>query len=277
MAHWTLNMLTVPLLVGLIASAIVFFLEKRWKVGERSEWARAIFAFLMTALISFNMQTLYEVNMLVHRSDVDQLKRVKNSLDPDLLLIFGSHFDELIDGMRSVIEKHEMRLSDIDQYRFFYKKFLAAYPDATFYATSLPREEYFWSPGQVRKNSVEEAIHNFIGQGGRFERIFFTSGPESPQKEEERRVMNLHSQLGIKVYYIDDADVSPEQRRFFLVASNGKVAAEATLGMDSKISELVITVDQSRADYYLRLFEKLKQHPKLQEYQPETKVARLPQ
>lgn len=130
MTQWTLNMLAVPFLIGFIASGLVFLIERRWKVGERAEWSRAIFAFLMTTLLSFNLQTLYEVNMLVNRSSVDQLERVKSSLDPDLLLIFGSHFDELIDGMRSVVEKHEMRLSDIDQYRFFYRKFLAAYPAA---------------------------------------------------------------------------------------------------------------------------------------------------
>jgi hypothetical protein len=135
--------------------------------------------------------------------------------------------------MRSVVEKREMRLSDIDQYRFFYKKFLAAYPNITFYATSLPREEYFWSSDQVRKNSVEEAIRDYIAKGGRFERIFFTSGPESPTAADERKVMNLHYQLGIKVYYIEDADLPPQQRRFFLAASNGKVAAEATLGMNN--------------------------------------------
>lgn len=125
----------------------------------------------------------------------------------------------------------------------------------------------------MRKNSVEEAIRDYVTRGGQFERIFFTSGPSSPKGANERKVMSLHSQLGIKVFHIEEAELPPEQRRFFLVASNGKIAAEALLGMNNRISELVITVDESRADYYLRLFERLKQHPKLQEYRPGSRTT----
>ncbi|HYO12262.1 MAG TPA: hypothetical protein VE685_03590 [Thermoanaerobaculia bacterium] len=268
MVDFILKTLSIPFLIGLVAAVLVFLVEKRWSLGTRSELAKAIFAFLMTTLLSFNLQTLYEVNSVVKRSSIDQLENLKSSLGSDFTLIFGDHFDAMIDGVRGVVEKREMRLSDIDQYRYFYKRVRAAYPDVTFYATSLPREEYFWSPDQVRKNSVEEAIRDHILRGGRFERIFFTSGPDNPKAGEEERVVKVHSRLGINVYYIHEQDLPAGQRRFFLVASNGKVAAEALLGMNNRISELVITVDESQAEHYLRLFEKLKQNPKLQEYRP---------
>jgi hypothetical protein len=266
MLRFASEMLAVPLFFGLVVAVLVFIVEKWWSFGAKAEVWKAVFAFLMTTLLAFNLQTLYDLNRSLKRSSLDQLEDVKRSLDPDFMLIFGSHVNELIAGFRTIVEHHEMRLSDIDQYRYFYRRFLAAYPGITFYATSLPREEYFWSPGEVRKNSVEEAIRDYIVRGGRFERIFFISDEGSPKAADEEKVMRLHHDLGIKVYYIREGDLQPELRRCFLVASNGKVASEATLGMNNKISELVITVDEERAQDYLRRFEKLKQNPKLQEY-----------
>jgi hypothetical protein len=60
MTQWTLRLFAIPFVIGLITAILVFFIERRWKVGEKAEWYRAGFAFLMSALLSFNLQTLYE-------------------------------------------------------------------------------------------------------------------------------------------------------------------------------------------------------------------------
>lgn len=268
MIDFMISALAVPFGIGFLASVVVSLVDRRWSGGRKEEAARGIFTFLASTLLAFNIQTLYDINRLLRQDGIQDLQKVKQSLDPEFLLIFGDHIDSMIEGIRDVVEKRQMRLDDIDQYRYFYRKFLETYPDATFYATSLPREDYFWSPGSIRRNSVEEAIQKHVAGGGHFERIFFTSSSEGASAAEERKVIDLHSQLGIKVYQIDEADVHPQQRRFFLVASNGKIAAEATLAMDNRISELVITVNEEEAGRYLQLFGKLKQNPKLQEYHP---------
>lgn len=274
----TLKPMLIALIMGFLSALFTFLVSHFFEreSSARMWWQNfrtAILVFLVTSPFFYMLNAVNRIEKLIQKMErtskatvIGQLNGLKEELDPDFRLIFEEHFNTLVTGLCEAIEKKTITITDIDQYRFIYKRILSAYPGITFYATSFPSQSYFWNPNKVEENSVEAATLKFIRNGGRLERIFLIEEETIQQGSETDRVMHVHANMGVDVSYIPQARISGPYLKFFLVASNGKVAVEATLGGGNKMSRLTLTVNNEAVKEYLRIFRYLKENAARRKY-----------
>jgi hypothetical protein len=187
------------------------------------------------------------------RSDtVERIAALRRQISPSLEAVFGDQISEMLVSLTSAINDQRIDLYDLDLFRFFYKRTLEAFPHATFLATSLPYQRYFW-----RNPPIEDAIARFVADGGKMQRIFLIYDPAELRKSEVKEVMQRQVETGVDVYISDARKIPTNLRRLFVVEEEGRIAWEVNIGPDSRINRVIATSDPASIASYQRTFKEL--------------------
>lgn len=197
----------------------------------------------------------------IMQETAERIANLRKQLDPNLDAVFGEHISDLLASIESAVKKRTFAFHDVDLFRYFYKRTLEVYPRATFLATSLPYQRYFW-----KNQPIEQAIARFIASGGRMKRIFFIGTPEELDNNEVKEILSIQCEIGVEVYIADAEAVPAHLRRFFLVEDKGRVAWEVFIGPDNRIVNIVATSDPSATRKYRRMFQELLELPETRRY-----------
>lgn len=196
--------------------------------------------------------SVLDLRSYIHQETTEKIANLRSQLDPNLDVIFGEHISDLLTSVERAVKRRTFEFHDIDLFRYFYKRTLEAYPHATFLATSLPYQRYFW-----KNQPMEQAMARFITSGGKIKRVFFISHPEELDDGEVKEILSSQVELGVETY-IADARVAPAHlRRFFVVETKGRIAWEVFIGPDSRIVSVVATSDSTETEKYARMYKEL--------------------
>lgn len=223
----TLTLLLVSILLGYMTSSIV----NRLGVLESS---------------------VLDLRSYARQETIEKITSLRNQLDPNLDVIFGEHISDLLTNVERAVRRQTFEFHDIDLFRYFYKRTLEAYPRATFLATSLPYQKYFW-----KNQPMEQAMARFISSGGKMKRVFFISRPEELDDTEVKEILSTQVGLGIETYITDARVVPAHLRRFFMVEAEGRIAWEVFIGPDNRIVRVVATSDPKETEKYARMYKEL--------------------
>lgn len=196
--------------------------------------------------------SVLHLRSFVQQEVTDKITSLRNQLDPNLEVIFGEHISDLLTSVERAVKRRTFEFHDIDLFRYFYKRTLEAYPRATFLATSLPYQKYFW-----KNQPIEQAMARFINGGGKIKRIFFVSRPEELDDNEVREILSTQVGIGIEVYIANAQTAPAHLRRFFFVESKGRIAWEVFIGPDNRIVSVVATSEPSDTEKYARMYKEL--------------------
>ena len=179
-------------------------------------------------------------------------QNLKEQINPRLKLVFGEHITELLINIQSAIKEQKIRLDDMELFRYFYKRTLEVYPKATFYATSIPSQKYFW-----KNKSSEQAIADFIANGGKMKRVFFLNSTVEAASIEEKEILNDQIEIGVEVYVTYSPNVPKRLKKFFLTEKEGQIAWEALIGPSREIIEVMATSNEDKTKEYVDIFDEL--------------------
>lgn len=200
-----------------------------------------------------SIQGLLEKLNIQYQSDtLEKLKFLQKQLDPNLEIVFGEHVLNLISGVESAVKSKQIKLHDVDLFRYFYRKTLEKYPKAIFYATSLPYKQYFW-----KDESTIRAMTRFIENKGSFKRIFFVSNTLELDELEVQEVLTEQQKSKIDVYTTVVKNVPKNFNKLFVVESKGRIAWEVFVDSSREIVSVIATSDPKETESYLRIFNEL--------------------
>jgi hypothetical protein len=242
---------SVALVVGIISLADLLGVLESELFTERLP---VITLLVLCAILGH--QALYLTGRLrlietdVAEMQMNRFRRLRERLDPEMLKVFGDHVTELIQNVNSAVHNQQIRITDLDLFRYFYRETLKAYPRKTFLATSVPDRKYFW-----KNDAVEEKIADFTKHGGTMKRVFFFNrldGPltDSHLTEEQREILVRQMEIGVEVYATcrapRDLDV------LFFTESTGRIAWTATVGQDSEMKDITASSNRGVNERYVR-------------------------
>ena len=193
-----------------------------------------------------------DLRTYLHQETTEKIASLRNQLDPNLDVVFGEHISDLLTSIERAVKERTFKFHDIDLFRYFYKRTLEAYPHATFLATSLPYQRYFW-----KNQPMEQAMARFITGGGKIKRVFFISRPEELDDGEVKGILSTQIEIGVETYIADARIVPAHIRRFFVVETRGRIAWEVFIGPDNRIVGVVATSDPLETEKYARMFKEL--------------------
>lgn len=188
----------------------------------------------------------------VQQDTLEKLSALREYIDPNLQAVFNEHISDLLTNIERALKGQEIRLFDINLFRYFFKRTFQAYPNSTFFATSFPYERFFW-----KNRSVEDATDEFLSAGGRIERIFYVKNQNELNISEVKEILETQCILGVQVYIALIDEIPPDLQRLFLVESQGRIAWEAFIKADGAIREVVATSDPRVTSDYLQKFHQL--------------------
>jgi len=197
---------------------------------------------------------------------IQQIDHARKTVDPRLGKLVGGEVETLFAGLDSLLTKNKFQLTNAEKFRGFYIKTLEAYPQREFWATSLPSSTYFWKPN----DEVEQAIAEFIGNGGKMKRIFFLNSENQLRERETEEILERQLKLGVEVYVVQTSEISNELLRFFVVESDGDIAWETIPRADNTIRTVSVIAGQEHTREYVRDFQTLKGLPCVHRYRGPT-------
>lgn len=188
----------------------------------------------------------------INQDTIEKIKSLRNQLDKNLEIIYGDMISDSISNFERALRERTIHFNDLELFRYLYKRTLEKYPRATFLATSLPYERFFW-----RNQMMEDAIRNFIDDGGTMKRIFFIKNLEELNDEEVSQVIAAQCGIGVEVYVTVKDKIPRNLRRIFVVDQEKRIAWEVTVDQDSEITEVTATSNTLFIDEYIQCFETL--------------------
>lgn len=234
----TITLLLVSILLGYLTSGIVNKLD--------------------------NLQSyLLALQSYVQSETTAQILSLRKQVDPNLEAVFGEQISNLLASVERALKERSIQLEDVDLFRYFYKRTLEQYPRATFFATSLPYQRYFW-----KNQPIEQAIAHFIAGGGKMKRLFFLNEAKDLNNEEVKEILATQCNIGVEVYVVELSNVPLYLRRFFLVDSKERIAWETFAGPDHRIVRVVATSHPESTKNFVRMFKELLELHGTRRYSP---------
>lgn len=188
----------------------------------------------------------------INQDTIEKIKSLRSQLDKNLEIIYGDMISDSISNFELALKERTIHFNDLELFRYLYKRTLERFPRATFLATSLPYERFFW-----KNQMMEEAIRKFIDDGGAMKRIFFVRNKEELGDEEVSHIIAAQCALGVEVYVTVKDKIPRKLRRIFVVDQERRIAWEVTVDQDSEITEVTATSNPLFIDEYVQCFESL--------------------
>jgi len=207
-------------------------------------------------------QEVHASTKLVRADIVARLSTVRAELDWRLDAIFGEHLSSLGGALQSAVTNREVVLTDVEAFRYFYRRALKAFPDGEIFATSLPLKQYFWSS---RETSAE--MERFVAGGGRMTRLFFVTDDEQLSSPETREILSQQQTAGIDVLVARTSDLPIRLVCLFALDIRNGYAWEIGVTAEGQISKVEATVDAERVRYYAQLKEQILNSGRVRRYE----------
>jgi hypothetical protein len=195
---------------------------------------------------------VHDLRSLSQQETSERILSLRKQIDPNLEVVFGEHISDLLANVERTLKERTIQLHDVDLFRYFYKRTLERYSRATFLATSLPYQRYFW-----KNQPMEQAIAQFVAGRGTMKRIFFISDPEELNYEEIKEVLSIQCNIGVEVYITDARKAPPHLSKYFVVDTRERIAWEVFVGPTNEIVNILATSDPKSTKKYLRIFQEL--------------------
>lgn len=197
------------------------------------------------------------------RDLIERLSDIRKRIDPTLEAVFGDHIANMVVSIERAVREQYVELHDVDLFRAFYKRTLSAFPKSMFFATSLPRQKYFWKNPQL-----ERAMRDFTDHGGAMKRIFFLRDAAELDDDEVRDILTSQLGMRVEVYIAHWHEVPQALRHFFVVESEARLAWEAEVGPSAEIEHIRATCDPKVTQHYIRDFKELLTLETTRRYEP---------
>lgn len=211
-----------------------------------------------TAHISKNHEEMqYNLNFLRARIELKNPadfpgtieEAIKGHVPYELNYLFKQELNNYTNFLTNAIKFKRVNFEDNDLFSKVYRKWLESNPKSTIYATSSPLKNYYWSTENEPNTRIENAIVDFINNGGRMERVFFLKKEDFNDKDVMSR-MNKQLSFGVKVYTsIIQSEVKEKETKFFIVDKDKKMTFRIYINSDTSMRNFGCSVD---ADYAAR-------------------------
>ena len=146
----------------------------------------------------------------------------------------------------------EERRVEVNDFSFYFKQLLRAYPGATFLSTSSLSISHLWT-----NREVAQALTDFIQAGGRVKQIFLVRSLEEESSVEMRVALAHLEKMGVSVQIVDSAQYPCDLKNFFFVESRKRIAWEIPLDRQGRIGTSVVTADERTIARYAEIFSAL--------------------
>lgn len=196
--------------------------------------------------------SMHTLQAHINQDTIEKIKSLRHQLDKNLEIIYGDMISSSISNFERALKERTIHFNDLELFRYLYKRTLEKYPRATFLATSLPYERFFW-----KNQMMEDAIRKFIDDGGTMKRIFFVKNLEEQNDEEVSQVISAQCSIGVEVYVTVKDKIPRNLRKIFVVDQEKRIAWEVTVDQDSEITEVTATSNPRFIDEYIQCFESL--------------------
>lgn len=244
-------------LVGLLES-------ERWKwLAEHIPVFTLLCIGMALALLFFFERDMEEIRDEFKKEKIERLSDARSLLNPNLDLVIGAHISGVIDGLTRALQGQTYTLNDLELFRSFYRRTLTAFKGASFYATSIPSQAFFW-----RHQATEAAMATFIKNGGTMTRIFFLESPDQLHSDEVRIILNKQVDMNVQVYVLPMNEVPDPLKKFFMVDSDSRIGWEPNRAPNNVITGITLTSDRDTLDGYKQSFRDLLELSGTKLYQP---------
>jgi hypothetical protein len=217
-------------------------------------------AMILETLAIERHSTLQRIEEKLLADRIQGLEELRRDLDPVMEQIFGDHIELTLSIAKAALTDNTVDLgSDLDLFKRHYKRTLMKFPNAHFYATSLPYERYFWT------SDAFKMMEDFITAGGKVTRIFFVT-PQEMLDSSIRKILDRQCEIGIQVFTTNRENISGQLLRYFVVDDQKRIGWEVWVGPDSRIIHTVATTNQKRMFEFASVWEELLRSPSTQPY-----------
>lgn len=177
------------------------------------------------------------VEAFLRRDLIARLPDIVRTLDPGFRIVAEPVVRERVHQLTTMLVSRTFCINGVDDFRPFYVKVIRALePGTTLLATSLPSSDFFW-----RGTALDQAIQEFIGRGGRLQRVFFV--PAAVEGDAQvAAVLDRHATMGVEVFACDPACVGGGER-LILCDLAGRFGWEVNVGRDGAIRWADVTAD----------------------------------
>jgi hypothetical protein len=255
----TLLMLVASFLSGLLTILDFFgaLSPVQW-LSDRLHALPVLLFGLTLALSALILEKLDNVESLLRAGVLERLSSLQEQLDSSLKIVFGDEISNLCTSLKQAIEDRKIQITT-SMFPYYYRRTLDAFPRATFLATSLPYQRFFW-----KNPELENAIHSFIENGGKFQRIFFTD-EDTDDSDEVTDILNTQCRIGVTVYTINSREADGLMK-LFLIDENERIAWEPYINTNKQIISVTATSDAETIHHYKQLFLQLRALPQTKRY-----------
>lgn len=187
---------------------------------------------------------------LAGKNEMNNINEMIMHIDLNLRKVWGDHyFARMGKLLQMAIEERRVEVND---FSFYFKQLLLAYPGATFLSTSSLSVSHLWT-----NREVAQALADFIQVGGRVEQLFFVRSLEEESSVEMRVVLAHLKKIGVSVQVIDSAQYPCDLKNFFLVEARRRIAWEIPIDRQGRIGTSVVTADERTIARYVEIFSAL--------------------
>ena len=181
------------------------------------------------------------------KTELKRMDDVIAHIDLNLRKVWG---DDYFAHMGSLLQMAiEERRVEVDDFAFYFKQLLRAYPQATFLSTSSLSISHLWI-----NRDVEQALTGFIQAGGRVKQLFFVQSLEDEASVEMRVALGYLKKIGMCVQVVGSAEHLCDPGTFFFVDSDKRIAWEIPLNQQGRIGASIVTADERAIARYTEMF-----------------------
>ena len=144
----------------------------------------------------------------------------------------------------------EFKTQYVQLFRIFFHEVLQHYTgsDNEFFATSYPKEQYFWHG----KNPTEDLMISFIERGGKIHRVFFLDSEHGLPNKNELSIIERHYQIYGKKEINGGLFVANTNKlsklMVFSTEKQGYISWDVSCNLDRSIRKLIIFTDKAKHD-----------------------------
>jgi hypothetical protein len=204
---------------------------------------------IATAAIQLAIEYHFELDRITtqNRSRIADLiaDELPRSIPEHIESLCKQHVDSLINATKSILKESTALIPGGGAFEEFYKNALANSGKSHILATALADPDYFFD-NEFHEGSVEAAIRDFIGAGGRMTRTFIVPSNQTEDPEhsfELRDLLTVQQKIGVRAFSIDSNALSTKglHARFILMPTSCRFAWEVFARHDGSIESIRVT------------------------------------
>lgn len=172
----------------------------------------------------------------------------------------------MLHNLETLLNERTVEIYNPESFPVIYEDILKACPGACFWATSLPRREYFWGiPGII------DTIRSFTtatasSPAGKMNRIFFLEREDDLNDPEVKEVLESQIEADVKVYTILRSRVPDQLNMLWMVDDTGRIAWRVIPSWNGRIAGFRLTTNEKYAGEFKTKMDEMRRLPDLKPY-----------